>query len=613
MPDLAELRAALAAGSRPPRGSGVFPFLGAEQVRRALQDNADAQPLLAGAAAAAERYAAEPVPRLAFSQYRLFATTGDRLQYQQVYFARRGRLRAFAAAALATGESRWTEPLQDMIWDICDEYTWCLPAHLSKAAGSPPPPQTVDLFAAETTQALAEIAHLLGDRLDPAVTERARDEIMRRVLRPIEERPFPAFGWETADHNWAAVCAGSAGMAALLLMEDRERLVRFLERSLRTMDHFLSGYGEDGGCAEGVGYWEYGFGYYVYFADLLHACTGGAIDLLAGGKIKAIARFPETAHLSEGVFANYSDSAERTSLHPGLLSRLAQRTGRSVTLPFKLPDFHDDHCYRWAPFIRNLVWTDRSRFAARRGEGLQTLPDLAWFIDRRELGGSAAAFSAKGGHNDEPHNHNDLGHFLIHAGGETILSDLGHGLYTKDYFSDKRYTILNNASAGHSVPVAGGCEQAAGRAHRAEVLHAAELPGGSELRLDLTSAYPKEARLTRFVRSFRWDRDAGGEACRLALEDAYRFDGGPGAWEERFVSRIRPAPDGGSAIVWETERARLTLRFDAGRLAPEIAAVPHAGADGRPFEVYLTKLAVRKPEAEAAVAVSFELTMKDKE
>ena len=82
-------------------------------------------------------------------------------------------------------------------------------------------------------------------------------------------------------------------MAALLLVEDRERLAGMQIRVVSAMETFLSGYGDDGCCPEGYGYWNYGFGYFVYWAEMLREYTGGAIDLLhSTDKIRRIAEFP---------------------------------------------------------------------------------------------------------------------------------------------------------------------------------------------------------------------------------------------------------------------------------------------------------------------------------
>ena len=45
--------------------------------------------------------------------------------------------------------------------------------------------------------------------------------------------------------------------------------------------NFLKGFTPDGYCGEGTGYWNYGFGHYVFLAEEIRLATGGQIDLLA--------------------------------------------------------------------------------------------------------------------------------------------------------------------------------------------------------------------------------------------------------------------------------------------------------------------------------------------
>ncbi|MDQ0723121.1 hypothetical protein QF049_004382 [Paenibacillus sp. W4I10] len=176
------------------------------------------------------------------------------------------------------------------MWNVCGEYTWCLPAHLGtgevgQVNGN------IDLFAAETVHMLAEIVTIHAERLDRLVIERIRFEAERRIFIPLyrEQRKFH---WQTADHNWSAVCGGCCGMAALLLLEDESTLQESISHTVSCMNAFLSGYGEDGGCAEGIGYWVYGFGYFTYYAEMLRQYSEGELDLLTGSKNNSYRSLP---------------------------------------------------------------------------------------------------------------------------------------------------------------------------------------------------------------------------------------------------------------------------------------------------------------------------------
>ncbi|GJM76377.1 hypothetical protein HMSSN036_85930 [Paenibacillus macerans] len=155
--------------------------------------------------AEAERLRHEQNPELAYSLFAVFAQRGTRLEYERVYFERRRRLNTFALLALLDPDDQVAEhELLDMIWSVCGEYTWCLPAHL----GADGHERAIDLFAAETGFTLGEIALLLQGRLPRLLQTRIEAEVNRRLFEPfLRNGPYE---WETARHNWAAVCAGSS-------------------------------------------------------------------------------------------------------------------------------------------------------------------------------------------------------------------------------------------------------------------------------------------------------------------------------------------------------------------------------------------------------------------
>ena len=142
--------------------------------------------------------------------------------------------------------------LVSVMKEICSEPTWALPAHMDQ--NSPEPEREIDLFAAETAHALSEICYILGDKLPDSIRETVRHELMRRTILPFEEKTF---FWEDTDSNWASVCAGSVGITFMYMFPERFKNVE--KRFLKTMETYLSGFGDDGISPEGLGYWNYGF------------------------------------------------------------------------------------------------------------------------------------------------------------------------------------------------------------------------------------------------------------------------------------------------------------------------------------------------------------------
>jgi hypothetical protein len=608
-PDFDSIRAAILAA--PPMPAG-FPLsaLRDASMRQQLRAAPHLQSFLDDMRLEALRAQKTPLEALSFSLFRLFETTGDRADYQRVYFDRRRRFAGMVLTTVIDESDASLTSLCDLIWEICNEYTWALPAHLPVGidlviANPVSPEQVVDLFAAHTAHMLAEVVSLLGERLPDWLHYRVRTEAERRVFQPASHASH-RFWWETASMNWASVCGGCAGMAALILVDDRERLAVMIDRVVRTMECFLDGFGADGGCPEGISYWVYGFGYLAYFAEMLSAFTVGKIDLLQSQRIRQIAAFPETVSLGGGRYVNFSDAPEQVLIHPGLGSRLSARLALPIP-DLNPPQFHADPCYRWGHITRDLLWTHGDALETPVSEGLFYLDDLAWVIDRRIWNGNTVAFAAKGGHNGEPHNHNDLGHFILHIAGESLLTDLGAGIYTRQYFGEQRYDFVHTGSQGHSVPLINGMPQREGSNHLAVPMHFERRSDGMAFSLDLTRAY-NDPTLKAFARSFDWTVDPRHNTAVLHLTDAFEFAMSGGRIVEHFISVVQPTISE-NTVKWQGRRGSVTMPFDPSIFNAEIKVFHTQTHDAEPTVVYSLQMHVRKSLRTQTVELSFELSI----
>lgn len=555
--------------------------------------------------AEAQRLDSQPISELTDTLLSIFARTGSRLEYQRVYFERRRRLNTYVFMTLLEPENvRLLENLENMLWSICEEYTWCLPAHLPSDHNTVNINQFIDLFSSETAFTLTEISLLLGERLPQLLRSRIRHEVEQRIFRPfIDCGPYE---WETARHNWAAVCAGSIGAAALLMLEDPAALTDILLKTERSMSYYLEGFGDDGACLEGLSYWNYGFGYFTYYSDLLRARSEGRVNWFATDKVRSIAQFQQKSFIGGNFVANFSDSEPQINIHMGLSHYLAD-TFPEVECP---PPAHrapyaKDHCSRWAPAFRNLIWrrTGDEKQEQDWGAASYYLPDAAWLVSRYRSEGSSFGFAAKGGHNAEPHNHNDLGQFILLVGGEIYVADLGSGEYTADYFGAGRYQYDCNGSQGHSVPIIGGQYQLAGGKHSATVLHASAAVEKDELKLELSQAYEVEE-LQSLIRSMVWYK---GQHPRLELMDEYQCNGKSVSWTERFVTWRRPKIlRSGVVLLPGTGVGGVEVTYDVQIVEPEITAREYRDHFGRDTVWHTLDFHALQPGSEGKLAFTFQ-------
>lgn len=478
---------------------------------------------------------------LQYSLFQLFETTGARIEYETAYFRKRRKLNTYAIMVLLEPEKEeFRKVLQDIIWSICNEFSWCLPAHLLNSPETSSnhlysltersnSTYTIDLFSAETAFALSEIYTLTKEYLDPLIGKRIYEEVYNRTFIPFLEGSFK---WETETHNWAAVCGGSIGSAAIHLIKDSKELALILEKVLPVMDSYLSGFAEDGICMEGYLYWQYGFGFYSYFADLLNQRSAGTINLFMQKKVHQVALFQQRTFLEGDLVMNFSDAPPKAKVLIGMSHFLAKQY-EDVIVPERplYVRYQDDHCSRWAPAIRELLWYDASLSPSKWEEGTFISENSQWIISRVQSSAGAFAFAAKGGSNNEPHNHNDIGHFILQANKKILLRDLGSGLYTKDYFNENRYTYLCNSSKGHSVPIINHFYQEEGKDSYARLVNAYSDKKSDLFELDLTNAY-RDSSLLNISRKFTWIKT---EFPKLIMEDTFMFSVEPKSIIERFI------------------------------------------------------------------------------
>ena len=414
-----------------------------EYLHKTIQKNTITEPLILEIEKYVKSILEGNIPRIPYSTYRDFYKSGSRKEFEKVYFERRKQLTALGLYLQWSSSKKAIDYFQELLWEICNEFSWCLAAHLSYGEDKfeDEPSKIIDLFSAETAQTLCEILIIHEDKIDKLLGSHIKKQIEERVIDPFINRNW---GWETDTHNWSAVCSGCIGIIALL-MEKGEKRNLILDRVERSLECYLNGFGNDGATLEGIGYWSYGFGYYIYYY----------------------------------------------------------------------------------------------------------FEDAMWVVHRK----NNMFFAIKGGNNNEPHNHNDIGSFVIAVDGELILTDLGAGAYTKGYFGSERYTYNHTRSYWHSVPFINGCEQEETQ-EKSIVINNNITNDCIEFEIDLTPAYPS-ANINKFCRKIKLDNSKD----MLLIED-YILDEHITSVNEGFISYIEPEFIRDGKIIWKGDRGNLILFYD---------------------------------------------------
>ena len=550
---------------------------------------------IAGIKENADKYRGKPIPTLKFSAFKLYEMTGDRTEFELAetgYFSRRRRLLAFALLSWLYERDEDISELEDIMWAIMDEYTWALPAHLGGRglAELQDNGYTVDLFAAETSLALMEAVSLLEHKLSPIVVARAKHLVKERVL----DRYSCNFGWRRATHNWAAVCSGNMGMAAMYSDEDNERVADIILVVLDSLESYLSGFAADGACLEGLGYWSYGFGYFMCFAEMLLRRTGGGINLFDDEKVHAVATFYQKCFFEGGRIVTFSDASPSAKFSLGTVSMLSRFYDDIVIPERKYLALANEKsgCARFAFGVRNLAWATKP--PSEDGTmtfGTHIFPDGQWYISTSENG---VGIAAKAGNNSEPHNHNDVGAFHIYKHGETVIADIGGGEYSSKYFNkNTRYSYFCCSSEGHSVPIIDGGTQQCGSEYAAKGTVLTE----NGITADIAAAYGNES-LKELVRSIDFNRKSGV----TTVSDRFVFETEPKSVVERFITVEKPTVSDGIAKI-PCGDGEAELIFDSSMLSASVREFHDTDHVAKPRVTYSIDLEIKSPSKEFCVEI----------
>lgn len=490
-----------------------------------------------------------------------FRISGERLGYESKYFGRRTMLRDFALMLWLYEDKEAAKRLEEILTAVCSERTWTLPAHITDDEN------TIDLFAAETAQAISEILSLAGDKISPDVCGRCISEVNRRVIEPFERRK-KKYGWESSKSNWSAVCGGCVGMSAIYLIQSEDRLTTLTDSLVPVFDSYMHSFAKDGACLEGLEYWNYGMTYFTAFVDLYKQRIGKDFPIDTQ-KAKKAAAFAAKCCMGGGFTVSFSDCGERCGIYSGLANKLNEMYGVPMPEKENISLFYGDECGRWCRAARDTAWAAGKKGITYNKENT-VFSDAQWAM--LHSGNMTAA--VKYGNNGEPHNHNDVGTIIIMKNDKILLNDLGAGEYTREYFSNGRYYIFCNRSGGHSVPIIDGGEQKSGSEYGASDFKF----DGMSVCADISGAY-KISYLQSCVRAVKCDE---GE---VSICDSFKFDRAADI-TERFITRKAARVKNGGVQIIEDGKCIGFLKSE-NPCNIEVKTVIHKEHDGTSSEIHI--------------------------
>jgi hypothetical protein len=564
--------------------------------------------------AGAEKYLGYDWPAVKATDYLEIIRSGDRRQ--EVFSGPSNALNSLVMGELTEGKGRFMDQIINAVWYYCEQTWWGWSAHfyLQKAPNGLPDvgEPTIDLSVGELANNLAWTWYLFRtefDRIHPLISIRLKDEIMRKVILPYYERndfwwmSFPVPGGYTVNkpgnpwvdyrnehnpkllvsekivgsgiNNWNPWVNYNMLNCILLMEDDPEKKIKGVQKIISSLDKFPNSYPDDGGCDEGPMYWGVAGAIFYQSLGLLNKVTDARFDVFSDPLIRNMGMYFCKVNIHAPYFINFADADARG----GGNAFQVYQYGKSI---------RDIRMQQFGAHLAKLNRAGERSLSGRicdqieylgimkeimAAEAKEALMSDFWLPDTQIGGGRDAEgsykgffFGAKGGHNSESHNHNDVGSCVMYYDGKPCLIDLGREEYTARTFSRERYDIWTMQSQFHNTPKINGIDQMQGRKYEARNTSFSSNSKKIIFSTDIAGAYPESAMVSSWERTYTLRR---GES--FTIGDRFGLTAaGRGITGSILMTCCRVNEAGAGRLKFDGEGFSLMMSYDAKTVRPKI-------------------------------------------
>ena len=373
------------------------------------------------------------------------------------------------------------------------------------------------------------------DKIDPSISKTVYNALEKLIFEPYLDKyrylhghEWLGFGRYTHNHkvnNWNTYTNTHVILSYLLAERNQDRLLQALEQCARSIDCYLDYNKFDGACDEGPSYWNMAGGKVFEYAKLMYECTGGKFNILNDEQVRRIMAWKSKNYVTDGYIVAFGDGEAHGNGDHLLYFRIGQVMdmpemsdfGVSMSASASKQEFSNK--IRFKGDIYRILESLRyhNDFAAAQKRALDNAGG-DWDKMMLQLREKAVSFwypetehaylrtkdgwflGVKGGHNNESHNHNDIGSGVFFIENCPILIDPGVATYGKDTFNDNRYKNWHIQSQWHNAPIINGQMQPEGKEFKATAT-ACDVKK-NVFATDIAKAYPAEADVLKWHRTW---------------------------------------------------------------------------------------------------------------
>jgi hypothetical protein len=524
-------------------------------------------------------YQWKTVPATAYLDYE---RTGTRTTMEAPLNSNVNALSSLLIAELAEGKGRFMDQVIDGVWAICEHSSWTLSAHqvVQKTRRSLPDfrEEIIDLVSGDIGSLLSWALYLFKDewnKVDPVIAAKVKKQVTDRIVIPYLQRDN--YWWQAFNakpgatiNNWNVWCNANVLVCMLLVADDSVRTAG-VYKTMRSVDKFLNHVKEDGACEEGPSYWGHAAGKLYDYLQVLNEASGGKINIFNYPMVKNMGEYISRSYVGNGWVVNFADASAKGGGEAGLVYRFGQAVNSNEMKAYAAylaqKETAREFINEGRDFYRTIENIQTYTQVKQTTPALSAAP-YTWYPQTEfcYIRNNNFFFAAKGGFNNESHNHNDVGSFSLYYKNIPFIIDVGVGTYTKETFSSRRYSIWTMQSNYHNVPLINGKAQPFGAQYKAQQARFDNKK--HTFSLDITQAYPKEAGIKK------WSRQFSLQANGLTITEEGELSKADSATAFHFMSWAKPVIEPNGQVILQKQNETITISYNVKALTATYETIP---------------------------------------
>jgi hypothetical protein len=291
-----------------------------------------------------------------------------------------------------------------------------------------------------------------------------------------------------------------------------------------------------------------------------------------------MARYIADVHIAGSYYVNYGDAGPKEKECGEFLYRIGSGVGDktleafgafNVSIAAVRGGVYSEGQGRLARALPEILVAAKARNVEKADALLRDswYPALGLMTARTKQGTSDGFYMAlQAASNARPHAHLDSGSFIVFHDGDPVFIDVGPEAYTAPRY---KWTAQ---SEFHNLPTVGGVQQRGGNIkYRASELHYVSDDAHAGLSLNLATAYPAEAGVTRWTRNIVLER----EARRVRLSEDFLLQRKVPVALSFMTPRVPSQGPKGKIVLSAADKSvrDVSLAYDGSLVVPKIEKI----------------------------------------